>query len=528
MDSDEIFNQLVEVYNDGDIDSFNRLNDEYMLNLDSIDEIADIEDREGLELDENNDITYLKNYTYSRSIVDLASHEEHKHSLELMEVHVRSYSTVIFNVILGLNIDSNLENVLDTVDLNMDKDMARDFLISNGLVEKGGLNNQKMRKMYKKYDKSELKDELALHGLSTRGSKSELINRLIKYESENTYVVTEYGMYRFMGVNWVALYNLCLNYFDFDDFEYYMTEYDTGDVVENSLNYVDENIKKGYAEKDFNRLQDSFSSLALLHINFENFEDALFNELKIFILKLNPLFLDNYELKDYIPIHYSNINNIEALSTLSEIDDLKDIFNTAWDDIEYDKKLTSKDDAYRYLKEAMDDNIDELNDKITFVKTTDNKIKQRENELIEMTSSFCEEYLDDEYRKLSKKLIQKLARKHDVPFKRGKLEIWAGGIIYALGQINFLFDDSFDPFITPDDICNYFSCKKSSASNKARDIRKLLNLKLGDKEFSTSFIQMHNLHPNTDLSQVKSLDGAQSRFYLEESAKLFRKLAKRR
>lgn len=528
MDSDEIFNQLVEVYNDGDIDSFNRLNDEYMLNLDSIDEIADIEDREGLELDENNDITYLKNYTYSRSIVDLASHEEHKHSLELMEVHVRSYSTVIFNVILGLNIDSNLENVLDTVDLNMDKDMARDFLISNGLVKKGGLNNQKMRKMYKKYDKSELKDELALHGLSTRGSKSELINRLIKYESENTYVVTEYGMYRFMGVNWVALYNLCLNYFDFDDFEYYMTEYDTGDVVENSLNYVDENIKKGYAEKDFNRLQDSFSSLALLHINFENFEDALFNELKIFILKLNPLFLDNYELKDYIPIHYSNINNIEALSTLSEIDDLKDIFNTAWDDIEYDKKLTSKDDAYRYLKEAMDDNIDELNDKITFVKTTDNKIKQRENELIEMTSSFCEEYLDDEYRKLSKKLIQKLARKHDVPFKRGKLEIWAGGIIYALGQINFLFDDSFDPFITPDDICNYFSCKKSSASNKARDIRKLLNLKLGDKEFSTSFIQMHNLHPNTDLSQVKSLDGAQSRFYLEESAKLFRKLAKRR
>ena len=111
MDSDEIFDQLVEVYKERDIDSFNRLNDEYMLNLDSIDEIADIEDREGLELDENNDITYLKNYTYSRSIVDLASHEEHKHSLELMEVHVRSYSTVIFNVILGLNIDSNLENV---------------------------------------------------------------------------------------------------------------------------------------------------------------------------------------------------------------------------------------------------------------------------------------------------------------------------------------------------------------------------------------------------------------------------------
>ena len=161
-----------------------------MLEFDSIDDIADIEDREGIELDEDNDMIYLKNYTYSRSIVDLAGHEEHKHSLELMQITIRSYSIVIFNVILGLNIDSNLDDVLDSVDLNMDKEMARDFLISEGLIEKGGLNNRKMRKFYKNFDKSELKDELALHDLSTRGSKSELISRLVKYESENSYVVT--------------------------------------------------------------------------------------------------------------------------------------------------------------------------------------------------------------------------------------------------------------------------------------------------------------------------------------------------
>jgi len=528
LHDEDIYNQLVEAYNNGNIDTFNRLNDEYMLEFDSIDDIADIEDREGIELDEDNDMIYLKNYTYSRLIVDLAGHEEHKHSLELMQITIRSYSIVIFNVILGLNIDSNLDDVLDSVDLNMDKEMARDFLISEGLIEKGGLNNRKMRKFYKNYDKSELKDELALHDLSTRGSKSELISRLVKYESENSYVVTEYGMYRFMGVNWVAFYNTCLDYFDFDDFENYMTEYDTGSVVDNSLNYIDEHIKKGYADKDFNRLHDSFSSLALIHINLDNFEDALFNELKIFILRLNPVFLDNDELKDYVPIHYSNVNNIEVLSALCEIDDLKNLFTSAWDDIEYKKKLTSKDNAYRYLNEAINDGVDELNGKISFIKPVEDKVKLRENELIEMTSSFCQKFLDDEYQQLSKKLIGKLARKHDVPFKRGKLEIWAGGIIYALGQINFLFDDSFNPYVTPDDICNYFSCNKSSASNKARDIRKLLNLKLGDKEFSTSFIQNYDLNPNTDLSQVKSLDGAQTSFYLEETAKLFRKLAKRR
>ena len=121
LHDEDIYDQLVEAYNNGDIDKFNRLNDEYMLDFDSIEDIADIEDREGIELDEDNDMIYLKNYTYSRSIVDLAGHEEHKHSLELMQITIRSYSIVIFNVILGLNIDSNLDDVLDSVDLIMDK-----------------------------------------------------------------------------------------------------------------------------------------------------------------------------------------------------------------------------------------------------------------------------------------------------------------------------------------------------------------------------------------------------------------------
>ncbi|MBR0271188.1 MAG: SAP domain-containing protein [Methanobrevibacter sp.] len=365
MDNEEVFNQLVEVYNNNDIDLFNKLNEEHMLELDSIEEIADIEDREVLDLDD--DYSYVKNYTYSRSIIDLADYEKHLHSLDLMDIHVRSYSLVIFNVILGLQVTSNLDLVLDMLDLNMPKDMAKDFLISNGLVEKGGSNNRKLRKTFKKYDLNELKDELALRSLSTDGNKNALVNRLVNYESENSYVVTDYGIHRFMGVNWVAFYNALLAYFDFDDYEYYMTEYDTGSVLENSLNYLDENIKKGYDEEDFNRLHDAFSSLALININEEDYENALFNELKVFILKLNPVFLDNEELKDYIPIHHSNINNIDALSALAEIDDLKAIFNDAWDDIKFDKKLTSKEDSYNYLNQALNEDIDELNDKITLI-----------------------------------------------------------------------------------------------------------------------------------------------------------------
>ena len=135
----------------------------------------------------------------------------------------------------------------------------------------------------------------------------------------------------------------------------------------------------------------------------------------------------------------------------------------------------------------------------------------RQKMLIEMVKGFSDEYLDEEYKKLNIRLVEKLGRKQDVPFKRGKLENWAGGIVYTIGQLNFLFDDSFHPYATPDDISSYFGIKKKTAANKARDIRKLLNLKLGDEEFSTELVLESDVsRMGGDLSQVKTLQGAQT------------------
>jgi hypothetical protein len=74
---------------------------------------------------------------------------------------------------------------------------------------------------------------------------------------------------------------------------------------------------------------------------------------------------------------------------------------------------------------------------------TKEEIKLKEKELHDLTGQFCAKYLNDEYFELCEKLIQKLARKRDVPFKRGKAEIWAAAVIYTIGSINFLYDKSF-------------------------------------------------------------------------------------
>ncbi|MCV6630559.1 MAG: DUF6398 domain-containing protein [Flavobacteriaceae bacterium] len=134
---------------------------------------------------------------------------------------------------------------------------------------------------------------------------------------------------------------------------------------------------------------------------------------------------------------------------------------------------------------------------------TKEEIKKRESKLLEMTGMFCSQKLDDDYFKLSEKLIKKMGRKRDVPFKRGKLEIWAAAVIYTIGSINFLFDKSFEPFIKSEEISDFFGTKNATVSNKAGQIRKMFNLTMFDDEFATE--HMNESNPLNDLVVVDGL-----------------------
>lgn len=123
--------------------------------------------------------------------------------------------------------------------------------------------------------------------------------------------------------------------------------------------------------------------------------------------------------------------------------------------------------------------------------------------LIEMTTRFCDEYLDEEYKQLCEKLIRKMSRKQNVPFLSGRIEICATAIVYALGSINFLFDHSFEPYASGDDIGNYFNTSKSTTSQKAKVIRDMFKLGYWDREFSTSHMMQSS--PFSNLVMVNGL-----------------------
>ena len=127
-----------------------------------------------------------------------------------------------------------------------------------------------------------------------------------------------------------------------------------------------------------------------------------------------------------------------------------------------------------------------------------------EDNIIELISEFSDEYLDGELKSLNIKLAHELSGK--VSFSSDPPEIWAGGIIYAVGQLNFLFDYEIKPCIDRDYIGYYFSVDQRKISLKARDIRRLLGLKLGDKEFSTEFVLSLNIpESDGDLKRIRLL-----------------------
>ncbi len=123
---------------------------------------------------------------------------------------------------------------------------------------------------------------------------------------------------------------------------------------------------------------------------------------------------------------------------------------------------------------------------------TKEEIKLIEKNLLELTSEFCAQKLDADYAQLCIKLIQKMGRKRDVPFQSGRIEIWAAAVIYAIGSVNFLFDKAFEPYATPDDICDHFGVKKTSVASKAKIIKDMFKMSYYSTEFSTQRMNEKN------------------------------------
>jgi hypothetical protein len=103
-------------------------------------------------------------------------------------------------------------------------------------------------------------------------------------------------------------------------------------------------------------------------------------------------------------------------------------------------------------------------------------MKEKYEAVIRITDEFCQKHLDDEYADLSRKMAAALSKKRPSPLESGRARSWAAGIVYALGRVNFLSDDSREPHMTMSELCEKIGVGQSTASNKSREIWNRLDL----------------------------------------------------
>ena len=84
------------------------------------------------------------------------------------------------------------------------------------------------------------------------------------------------------------------------------------------------------------------------------------------------------------------------------------------------------------------------------------EMQARFEEITQLTDAFSRGYLNEEYLQLCRELTATLCRKRPSPLVRGKPEIWACAIVYALGTVNFLFDRSQTPHLRAAELCAAF------------------------------------------------------------------------
>lgn len=130
-------------------------------------------------------------------------------------------------------------------------------------------------------------------------------------------------------------------------------------------------------------------------------------------------------------------------------------------------------------------------------------IRERAQAITDITDRACHEHLDEEYRQIARRLVGRLARKRPSPLARGDARIWAAAVIYAAGQINFLFDPTQTPHLTAKQLAEWFGVVQTTMASKAGLINRALNIGIFEPELTR--IAMLEQHPMAWIVEVDGL-----------------------
>lgn len=111
-------------------------------------------------------------------------------------------------------------------------------------------------------------------------------------------------------------------------------------------------------------------------------------------------------------------------------------------------------------------------------------MKEKYEEIMKLIIDFSDKYLNEEYIEMSSKLTAALSRKRPSPLLKGKSNVWACGIIHAIGMVNFLFDSTQAPHMKAGELYERFEVSISTGSLKSKEIRDMMKMTVLDTEWT--------------------------------------------
>lgn len=142
-----------------------------------------------------------------------------------------------------------------------------------------------------------------------------------------------------------------LDSFDGDEFEDFLAK-SGKDIMETAPEFLDAHIDLAKKRNDYKALFDSISSKAFYYAFNNDFKNALREEVKLFIVRLNPS-CDESQLIFHEHVNQVNINNLTNLIIVCKIEDIEDIFNHAWQSLELKKIYHDRNESHEILTEAL-------------------------------------------------------------------------------------------------------------------------------------------------------------------------------
>jgi len=123
--------------------------------------------------------------------------------------------------------------------------------------------------------------------------------------------------------------------------------------------------------------------------------------------------------------------------------------------------------------------------------------------IIALTNDVCDRYLNHEYRELARRMTEALCRKRPSPLRSGQPASWASGILYALGKVNFLSNQSSHPHMKTADLYAAFEVSESTVHSKARAIEDALDVSPLDPRWTLPSLAQRN--PLTWMAEINGV-----------------------